>query len=248
MHEEYVFVLNDREKQMAKKLILELAAEKFPAKRLTDKTNDLRHEISYEYRSTKQEKTVHGSILNCPYKLRYRDGNRIFFSAWDCKDVCGVFYDVLATVYAMNQAEPVFAHTHDPFVQDLHPERYVFCTGQSAVSLAKMADFLHDSKGKVSHSSQYVFSLFEEPDKGEYGGLIETLKTSGYSTIRILQIWIRGEILYYATADGVVLRSEHQRTWTPKEDADIIRKIYKAVNERFRFVDLTRPDIFSADK
>jgi hypothetical protein len=59
-----------------------------------------------------------------------------------------------------------------------------------------------------------------------------------------LQIWIRGEILYYVVADGAVLRSEYQRNLTPKEEADLIKKIYKAVNNRFRTVDLNQPDMF----
>jgi hypothetical protein len=108
-----------------------------------------------------------------------------------------------------------------------------------------MAEFLHKDKGRVSHNSQYVLSVFEAGDRSEYEALIDLLKAGGYSTVRILQIWLRGEILYYAMADGVVLRPEHQRAVRPKEEADLIRKIYKTVGKLSRPVDFTRPDIYS---
>jgi hypothetical protein len=112
-----------------------------------------------------------------------------------------------------------------------------------------MAEYIHrEVKGRVSHSSQYVFSLFDESNRGEYDALIDSLKTSGYSAIRILQIWIRGEILYYVMADGVVLRPEHQRAFTPKEEADLDRKIYKAVSDLYRPIDLKKSDMFSDGK
>jgi hypothetical protein len=243
--QEAILVLMDMEKQMVEELILKLASGEFLAKRLTTKTNSLHCEVSYEYRSNKHEKTICGAVLNCRYRLRYRDRDRIFFSAWDCKDVCSVFYDIFMVIYAMNHCETTFPRGQDPFVPDLDTERYVFCTDQLAVSLAKMADFLHKNPKRVSHNSQYVLSLFEEPNQGEYGALIDQLKTNGYSAIRIVEIWLRGEILYYVAADGVILRPGHQRTLTPKEEADLNRKIYKAVNERFHFVDLTKPEIFS---
>jgi hypothetical protein len=56
------------------------------------------------------------------------------------------------------------------------------------------------------------------------------MRADGYSDIRILQTWIRGEILYYAVADGVALRPKDQRSLSPKEEQDLIRKIYKAMN------------------
>jgi hypothetical protein len=247
--QEYTLVLNEREKQMVEELLQKLASGEFSDKRLTNETNALRHEISYVYRSDRQEKTLHGAILNCRYRLRRRDGNRIFFSAWDCKDVCSVFYDMLTLIYVMNTGGVFFANHHDPFDPDLHTERYIFCTGQLAASFAKMAEYIHrDIKGRVRHSSQYVFSLFDESHRGEYGALIDSLITGGYSAIRILQIWIRGEILYYVVADGVVLRPEQQRACTPKEEADLDRKIYKAVSDLYHPIDLAKSDMFSGSK
>jgi hypothetical protein len=243
---EYTLALNDREKQLVEELFQKLASGEFAGERLTNKTNALRHEISYAYHANQQEKILHGAILNCRYRLRRRDRNRVFFSAGDCNDVCSVFYDMLALIYVMNQGDVFFANNHDPFDVDLHTERYIFCTGQLAVSFAKMADYLHfDVKGRVSLSSQYVFSLFEESNRGGYGALIDSLKTGGYSSIRILQIWIRGEILYYVTADGAALRPEHQRALTPKEEADIDRKICKAVTNRLHHIDLKQSGLFS---
>jgi hypothetical protein len=244
--QEYALVLNEREKAMVEELLQKLASGEFSDKRLTNETNALRHEISYVYRSDLQEKTLHGAILNCRYRLRRRDGNRIFFSAWDCKDVCSVFYDMLTLIYAMNTGGVSFANHHDPFDPDLHTERYIFCTGQLAASFAKMAEYIHhEVKGRGSYSSQYVFSLFEESHRGEYGALIDALQTGGYSAIRILQIWIRGEILYYVMADGAALRPEYQRALTPKEEADIDRKIYKAINSRYRTIDFSKSDTVS---
>jgi hypothetical protein len=247
MLKEYIFVLNDVEKQMAEELIQKLASGKFAPQKLTTQTNDLNCEISYEYRSDKQEKTVRGLILNCPYKLRYRNRDRVFFSAWECIDVCSVFYDMFVLIYVMNNAKIHLIEKHAPFVLDMHTERYVFCTGQYAVSFTEMADCLR-SEGPdkpVRYSSQYVFSLYEESDKSEYDALFEPLKASGYASIGILQIWIRSEILYYVTADGVVLRPEHQRSLTSKEEADLIRKIYKAVNDRFKSMNLSDERIYS---
>jgi hypothetical protein len=245
---EFVLVLNDMEKQMAENLILKLASGEYPPKKLTTQTNSLHHEISYEYRFNKPEKIIRGAVLNCRYRLRYLDGNRIFFSAWDCKDVCSVFYDMLLLIYVMNKGDVSFPRNRDSFVPDLHTEAYVFCTDQIAVSLAKMADYLHTLPHEVSHNSQYLFSLFEEQREGEYGALIDLLKTNGYSTIRIMEIWIRGEILYYVAADGVILRPGYQRTLTFKEEEDINRKIYKGLNDRFKFVDFVKPEIFSGNK
>jgi hypothetical protein len=245
---EFVLVLNDMEKQMAENLILKLASGEYLAKKITNETNSLHHEISYNYHSDKQEKIIRGAILNCRYRLRYLDRNRIFFSAWDSKDVCSVFYDMILLISVMNRGNVNFPRNQDPSALDLYTEAYVFCTDQIAVSLAKMTDFLHNVTKKVSHSSQYQFSLFEEQHEGEYGALIDLLKTNGYSIVRIIDIWIRGEILYYVVADGVVLRPGYQRTLTPKEEEDINRKIYKDVNDRFKFVDFTKPEIYSEKK
>jgi hypothetical protein len=248
VRKEYIFVLNDIEKQMAEELIQNLASGKFVAQKFTSKTNDLHFGLGYEYRSDKQEKTVRGVMLNCPYKLRYRNRDRIFFSAWDCMDVCSVFYDMILLLYAMNGGNISVTERRAPFVPDMQTERYVFCTGQYAVSFAEMTDCLRSEKpaGRLGHhSSQYTFSLFEESDVSEYSPLFESLKANGYSSIGIFQIWIRGEILYYVIADGVVLRPEHQRPFTPKEEADLIRKIYKAVNNRFKSMNLSDESIYS---
>jgi hypothetical protein len=244
--QEHTLVLNEREKAMVEELLQKIESGEFSDKWLTNETNALRHEISYVYRSDRQEKTLHGAILNCRYRLRRRDGNRIFFSAWDCKDVCSVFYDMLALICVMNKGDVFYANNHDPFDPDLHTDRYIFCTGQLAVSFAKMTEYLHhEVKGRMSLSSQYIFSLFEESNRGEYGALIDSLITDGYSAIRILQIWIRGEILYYVTADGVVLRPEHQRALTPKEEADLDRKIHKAISDLYRPIDLKKSNMLS---
>jgi hypothetical protein len=167
MHNEYVLVLNDREKLMAEDFFQRFASGEFHARRSTDKMNDIYNEISYEYRSTKEEQTVHGAIMGCHFKLRYRNRDRIFFSAWDCMDVCSVFYDMIAIIYTINMGDPIFSDTHDPFDLDLRPERYVFCTGESAVSFANMAEHLHSKKEKITSSSQYVLSIFEESNGSE---------------------------------------------------------------------------------
>jgi hypothetical protein len=69
-----------------------------------------------------------------------------------------------------------------------------------------MGSIRKNGENRVSHNSQYILSLQEKPNKGEYAALFEPLKANGYSSIRFLQIWIRGEILYYVMADGLVLR------------------------------------------
>jgi hypothetical protein len=245
MHKEYIFILNDIEKQVAGELVGRLVSGEFPPHKLTTQTNDLNYEISYEFCPDKQEKIVRGLILNCHYKLRYRDANRIFFSAWDCKDVCAVFYDMIMLLYAMNQTETRLLEKQLPFVPDLHTEQYVFCTDQYAVSFTDMADFFLETSERTSYNSQYILSLFKESDEGGYGALFEAFKATGYSSVRIFQIWIRSEILYYVLADGVVLRPEHQRFLTPKEEADVMRKIHKSVNDRFKSIDLSDASIYT---
>jgi hypothetical protein len=177
-------------------------------------------------------------MLGCPYKLRYRDRERIFFSALDCKDVCSVFYDMVAIIHVLTKQNMNIVELYRPFDADLHTETYIFLTGNTAGAFASIADHLCKEVHKISYNSQYILSVLDESDKCGYDALIQRLKTEGYSKIRILQVWIRGEILYYAIADGVVLRSSRQRVLSAKEDEDLLRKIYKAVNNRFRPVDL----------
>jgi hypothetical protein len=227
---ESILVLNEIEKRAAENLFQMLASGSIPAGKKTNNTNRARMEISYEYFSTKNEQIIRGLMLDCPYRLRYRDSNRIFFSAWNCKDVCSVFYDVIMIIHTMAKSSFHFEETYREFGVDLKVKTYVFCTGQIAVSLVKIANFLIKGDAKTSYSSQYIFSVFEEPDNSVYAALLEELRQEGYSRLQILQIWIRGEILYYAMADDAVLRPEHQRSPTFKEEQDLIRKIEKATN------------------
>jgi hypothetical protein len=233
MKSESVFVLNDIEKQIAESLIQKLSAGDIPAKGIGDKI-----EVSYEYYSGKRGKTVSGVILGCPYKLRYRNSNCIFFSAWNCKDVCGLFYDVIGIVYILTEQPMRLLDLFVPFEVDLHTERYVFLATDAAVSFVSVMDQINMEYNKVSHNSQYILCGFDESDKSVYDTLIQQLKTEGYLKIQILQIWIRGEILYYVIADGAVLRPKHQRTLTAKEEEDLNRKIYKVMNNKFHFVDV----------
>ncbi|MDR2259151.1 MAG: hypothetical protein LBE14_08410 [Treponema sp.] len=245
---ESVFILNDIEKQAAEDLVLKLASGSVPAKQRTNNTNDIKSEISYEYYSTKQEKFIRGVILDCPYKLRYRDNNRIFFSAWDCKDVCGVFYDVMAIIRVMTKLNFHINEVYREFEVDLNLEEYVFYTGQIAGSFVDIADFLSTNSNKVSYNSQYILSVFAESDNSVYAALIQKLKADGYSYIRILQVWIRGEILYYALADGAVLRSGRQRPLNSKEEQDLIRKIHKDTNKLSRPFEFNPPSGTSGNK
>jgi hypothetical protein len=239
---ESVLVLNDIEKQMAEDLILEIDSGVIPAKRRTTNTNDIHSEISYEYNSTKEEKTLRGLMLDCRYKLRYRNHNRIFFSAWDCKDVCSVFYDVVSLTRMMSKLDYSPHKVYLPFEVDLDVEGYVFFTGQIASSLLDIADYLNHDGEKTSCNSQYISTLFMEPEYGVYDALIGKFKADGYSQIRVLQMWIRGEILYYAIADGMVLRPRNQRYLTSKEEHDLIRKLYKTTNDLSRLVDFGQLD------
>jgi hypothetical protein len=237
MHKEYIFVLNDLEKRIADELIQKLSAGDMPPKGRNDEALAIQ-QLSYEYYSGKQEKIVQGIMLGCPYKLRYRNSERIFFSAWDCKDVCSIFYDMVAIIHVMTKQNMHIVKLYRPFDVDLHTETYTFLTGNTAGAFVDIADHLCKEVYKISYNSQYILSVFDESDKCGYEALIQRLKTEDYSKIRILQVWIRGEILYYAIADGVVLRSSRQRVLSAREEEDLLRKIYKAVNDRFRPVDL----------
>jgi hypothetical protein len=234
---EYVMVLNDIEKQLAEELIQKFVSGVFPTQKKTNNTNSIHSEISYEYSFTKNEKVVRGMMLDCPYKLRYRDSGRVYFSAWDCFDVSSVFYDVYAVIYGMYGIDFNIKQKHMAFEVDLNTKDYTFCTGPTAVSITDMTRFLTDTGGHDSISSQYLFSVFGEASGGIYAPLIENMKESGYSEIHILQIWIRGEIFYYVTADGAVLRSGSQRALTGKEERDVNRKIYKATNSQSSVID-----------
>jgi hypothetical protein len=231
---------------MAGELIRKLSAGDIPPKGQHTEALAIQ-ELSYEYYSRnssgKQEKIVRGVMLGVSYKLRYRDSDRIFFSAWDCKDVCSVFYDMVAIIYVMTKQAMYAGELYRPFDVDLHTETYVFFTGNIAGAFVRLADHLCKEVHKITYSSQYIFSVFDETDKCKYDALIQRLKTEAYSKVQILQIWIRGEILYYAITDGAVLRPEYQRSLSPKEEEDLARKIYKAVNDRFRSVDL---DVFKS--
>jgi hypothetical protein len=236
---ESVFVLNDIEKKAAEDLILKMDSDSVPLKKQTNNTNDIHSEISYEYLSTKEEKAIRGRILDCRYKLRYRGANRVFFSAWDCKDACSIFYDALAVIHAMTGMDFNLKNVHIPFTIDLNMDGYVYLTGEIAESFVNMAKYLNNSGGenKVAYNSQYLFFVFTESEPGEYAALIEKCKAGGSSHIQVFQVWIRGEILYYVLADGAILRPGPQRDLSSKEEEDIVRKIYKSANELSRSVD-----------
>jgi hypothetical protein len=250
MAKETIFSLNDTEKRVAEDLVLKLESGAFPPRRKTTKTNDIHSEISYEYLSTKQEKIVQGLMLDCRYKLRYRDSNRVFFSAWDCKDVCSVFYDVITLSHMMATGD---CHAFDLSMKgevDLNLDGYVFFTGQIARTFVDITDYLSvdDCKDKTSHTSQYISSVFMEPSGNAYDGLMEKLKAEGYSQVRVLQVWIRGEILYYALADGVVLRPGSQRSLSAKEERDLIRRLYKATHDHLsRLMDFSHREDMDPD-
>jgi hypothetical protein len=239
MQEESVFVLNDIERQLAEDLIQELSAGKIPAKGRNDK-----HTVNYDYYSSKREQIVRGVILGCQYKLRYRDRNHIFFSAWDCTDVCGFFYDVVELIHVLTK-EGEFLHVSElfhPFEVDLRTETYVFLATDVAASLVALVDFLLKRSHKVLYNSQYTLSIFYETDKSSYDALIQRFKEEGYSRIQILEVWIRGEVLYYAIVDGTVQRPQHQRILNSREEEDLIRKTYKTVNNKFKRMYMSKPE------
>jgi hypothetical protein len=238
MREESVLVLNDIERQLAENLIQKLSAGNIPAKGRNDK-----HAVNYDYCSGKKEKIVRGMILGCQYKLRYRDSDHIFFSAWDCTDVCGFFYDVVGIIHVLTkQGELRVFELFHPFEVDLRTETYVFLATEVAASLISIVDFLIKRSNKVFYNSQYILSIFDEADRCSYDTLIQSFKAEGYSMIQILQVWIRGEILYYAIVDGTVQRPQRQRILNSREEEDLIRKTYKTVNNKFRRIDLTKTE------
>jgi hypothetical protein len=241
MSEESILGLNEIERELADNLLQKLASGAIPATKKTNKTNYLHMEIGYEYSRQKKDQILRGMMLGCPYKLRYRDSNHVFFSAWNCKDVCSIFYDVIVVAHAMNGCELHLEDTYRKFTVDLNVKDYVFCTGEVAASIVSMINFL-STVGKISYSSQYIFTVFEEAADSAYTVLLEKLKAEGYSQTRLLQVWIRGEILYYAMADGMMLRPAYQRSLSPKEERDIIRKIGKATTNVSSRVDLHQED------
>jgi hypothetical protein len=234
MRRESILSVNDIEKHIAGRLIQKLTAGEIPAKGQDAESS----QVGYEYYCVGQEKIIRGSILGCPYKLRYRDRGRVFFSAWDCKDVCSMFYDMVAIIHVLAGLDPQVLDHHWPFDVDTHTERYVFFTGEAAASFALAADYICKETHKIAYNSQYILSVFDEPQESAYTPLIQRLKAEGYSKIQILQVWIRGEILYYAIADGAVLRPEYQRSLSGKEEEDLARKIDKTVHKKSRPVDL----------
>jgi hypothetical protein len=239
MHKEQIFVLNDIEKQIAGELIQKLSAGDIPPKSRNNESLAMQ-QLSYEYYTVKQEKIVRGIMPGgVSYKLRYKDSNRIFFSAWDCKDACGIFYNMMAVIYGMTKQDIHIFELYRPFDVDVHTGTYVFLTGDIAAAFVRMADHLcKEEVHKVSYSSQYILSVFDHTDECKYDALIQQLKTEGSAKIQILQAWIRGEILYYTIVDGAVMRPPNQRLLSSKEEEDLIRKIDKVVNNRFRSVDL----------
>jgi hypothetical protein len=234
MREESVFIMNDIEKRMAEDLVQKLSSGIIPVR-----SRDKRHAMGYEYYTVKNEKIIHGMVLGCEYKLRYKDSDRIFFSAWNCKDAAAVFYDMIAINHILAKAKDLNIYEiFYPFDVDLHTERYVFFATEMAASFVPIADSISKETIKVVHDSQYILSVFEESDKSLYEELIQRFKAEAYSGVQILQVWIRGEILYYAILDGAVMRPEHQRNLTDKEERDLTRKIYKSLNDKFRPTDI----------
>jgi hypothetical protein len=239
MSKESILVLNDIEKQIAGTFIQEFVTGELPP-RCSNPTSGGIYEISYEYHSGKQDKFVSGIMLGCPYKLRYRDRQRVFFSAWNVKDVCSVFYDMVMMTYVMAKNEIDLDDYYLPFEVDLNTETYVFFTGEIAKWLVYSGTKLKTDESRAVHESQYIVRVFDEPDTGAYGGLIERLKAENYDDVYVLQIWIRGEIHYFAIADGSMLRPENQRLFTGKEEADLIRRLNKFVNDRYNPIDLSK--------
>jgi hypothetical protein len=239
MSKESILVLNSIEKQVAHIFIQEFVNGKFPHKGWHPASGGI-YEISYEYHSGRQDKFVSGIMLGCPYKLRYRDRQRIFFSAWNVKDVCSIFYDMVMMTYAMAKKEIYLDDYCLPFDVDLNTETYVFFTGEIAKWLVYAGTKLKPEKSRTVHESQYILRVFDEPDTGAYGGLIERLKAENYDDVYVLQIWIRGEVHYFAIADGSVLRPENQQIFTGKEEADLTRRLNKFVNDRYNPIDLSK--------
>jgi hypothetical protein len=238
MSKESILVLNGIEKQIAGIFIQEFVNGEFPHKGWNPANGG--YGISYEYHSGKQDKFVSGIMLGCPYKLRYRDSQRIFFSAWNVKDVCSLFYDMVMMTHVMAKKEIDLDDYYLPFEVDLNTETYVFFTGEIAEYLVYTGTKLRTELPNAVQESQYILHIFDEPDTGVYGGLIERLKAENYDDVYVLQIWIRGEICYFAIADGSLLRPGSQRLFTVKEESDLIRRLNKFVNNRHDPMDLSK--------
>jgi hypothetical protein len=239
MSKESILVLNSIEKQIAHIFIQEFVNGNILHKGWNPASGGI-YEISYEYHSGKQDKFVSGVMLGCPYKLRYRDRQRIFFSAWNVKDVCSLFYDVVLMTNFMAKKEIYLDDYCLTFEVDLNTETYVFFTGEIAKWLVYSGTKLKTGESRAIHESQYILRVFNEPDTGAYGGLIERLKAENYDDVYVLQIWIRGEVNYFAIADGLVLRPKNQRLFTGKEESDLIRRLNKFVNDRHNPLDLSK--------
>lgn len=238
MKPESILNLNDIEKQIAHEFVQRFITGELPSIGKNPGSGGIYH-ISYEFYSCKNYKVIRGMMLGCPYRMKYRDSQHIFFSVWNTNDVCGIFYDMVETVSALNKINKCIIDHFQPFEVDLRTKSYVFFSGDVALSLARYARHIHNDNHRLSYSSQYIFSVFHEAAAGIYGPLIEQLKAENYSNVYILQIWIRGEILYFGIVDdGGVLRPENQRGFTEKEEKDIIRKSYKIVRNRFHHIDL----------
>jgi hypothetical protein len=239
MLKESILVLNGIEKQIAHIFIQEFVNGEFPHKGWNPTYGGI-YEINYEYHSGKQDKFVSGIMLGCPYKLRYRDRQHIFFSAWNVKDVCSLFYDMVMITYVMAKKEIDLGDYCLPFEVDLNTETYVFFTGEIAKWLVYAGTKLKTEVFMTIHESQYILHVFDQPGTGVYGDLIERLKAENYDDVYVLQVWIRGEICYFAIADGLVLRPKNQRLFTGKEESDLIRRLNKFVNDRRNPLDLSK--------
>jgi hypothetical protein len=239
MRVESILILNGIEKQIAYDFIETLAAGELPPRgRNTTAARGL-SEISYEYRIDKQDKIVSGIMADCAYKLRYRDRQRIFFSSWDVKDVCSIFYGMVMWANIMSERIVNMDDYYLPFEVDLNTETYVFFTGEAAKWIARFGEKMRNKEPWAIHESQYVLRIFDSPRSDVYDDLIERLKAE-YDEVYVIQVWIRGEVLYFALADGAMLRSEKQRFFTAKEEADLARKLEKFVNDRHDPVDLSK--------
>jgi hypothetical protein len=239
MTSESILVLNDIEKKIAHDLIKKFAAGKLPPKGQNPASGGI-YELSYEYHPGKQDKSVSGIMLSCPYKLIYRDKRRIFFSAWNVKDVCSLFYDMVMWAHFMSKKIINIDDYHRPFEVDLDTETYVFFTGEAAKWITLFGKKMRNKEPKAIHESQYVLRIFDRPKADVYDGLIERLKAENYTDVYVIQVWIRGEVLYFALADGAMLRSGKQRPFTHKEEADLVRKLNKFVNDRHDPVDFSK--------
>jgi hypothetical protein len=240
MKNESVFVLNYIEKQLAGDLIRDMDESAAPSSKQCEEALAVNQILTYEYSVLKGEKVLNGIILGSQYRLRYRDGNRIFFSTWNCTDACGLFYDVVMIVRSLANIQSNIEEIYKPFEVDLNVERYVFMTGAQAASISDISPCIRKFPRKRCYSSQYIIAVFDKGDNSLFEDLISKVEADDHSEVCVLQLWIRGEVLYYVLADGMVLRSEHQRSLTIREEDDIIRKTDKTVNDRFQHIKFQR--------